>query len=234
MNLNRSEQTSTISSGQQVSQLYYKKVKINSYSLLLVQSSNLRPQFYADKSEIWGFCAHASSVNPLSSPNLIIRINEWNQTEYIQNLFAVILIIMISGSIKIRKPTPASITQGKMHNSKPSWARSNRLQTYSMMNNKEEWAALLTLSLTGISVGAGPVVRKPQMAKSCHQQQTADCCWVCAHSVAAVRCCQVGRCVWCSRLTINTAQHSGQTPQTLIKRTRASACLEYEAWGLYA
>lgn len=69
---------------------------------------------------------------------------------------------MISGSIKIPKPTPASITQGKMHNSKPSWAQSNRLQTYSMMNNKEESAApLLTLSLRGISVEAEPVVRRP-------------------------------------------------------------------------
>lgn len=94
--------------------------------------------------------------------------NKWMKSNrvYTEFFFAVIVIIMISGSIKIRKPTPACITQGKMHNSKPSWARSNRLQTYSMMNNKEEWTALLTWSLTGISVGAGPVVRQPQWPRA--------------------------------------------------------------------
>lgn len=68
-----------------------------------------------------------------------------------------IVITMISSSIKIPKPTPASITQGKMHNSKPSWAWRNRLQTSRMMNNKESAAPLLTLSL--ISEGAEPAVR---------------------------------------------------------------------------
>lgn len=66
---------------------------------------------------------------------------------------------MISGSINIPKPTPASITQGTMHNSKPSWAESDRLRTYSMMNNKE--CAPLALTLSSISAGAEPVVRRP-------------------------------------------------------------------------
>lgn len=67
----------------------------------------------------------------------------------------VIANTVISGSIKIPKPTAASITQGKMHNSKPSWAGRNRLQTYRMMNSKEFAALLLTLSF--VCAGAKPV-----------------------------------------------------------------------------
>ena len=78
---------------------------------------------------------------------------------------------MISGAIKIPKPAPASITQGKMHNSKPSWgAQSNRLQTYSTMNNKE--SAALPLALSFISVGAEPAVRRDVVRASTSSKNT--------------------------------------------------------------
>lgn len=104
---------------------------------------------------------------------------------------------MISGSIKIPKPTPASITQGKMHNSKPSWAQSNRLQTYSMMNNKEKSAALLpTLSLREISAWiwtcglvtlTGYAIGNKQDLSSSIRMKT-DACLVSVDLTAVMRC----------------------------------------------
>lgn len=86
------------------------------------------------------------NISPFTSPH---KRSIWPSeiSCFLSFNFRVVVITVICDSIKIPKPTPASITRGKMHNSKPSWARSNRLQTYSMMNNKEPAPRLLLATI---------------------------------------------------------------------------------------